>query len=462
MNNKTHLNLQSEVLSDGLDEPIADTNEFPVEAFPYQIQDIIRQTHLCSDYPVDYISGSLFFAASVAIGNTHSVEVKVNWEESAILFLSLVGSPGVNKTHPLSFAMEPLVDRDIQANVKYKKAMFEYNRIVEMSKQERVDNGILDIPPEPKCEKFIVSDITPESLISILEDNPRGIALYIDELASWFNNFNRYSKGSEEQFWLMAYSASPIQVTRKNLIGSLSIKKPFISVVGTLQPLLLQSLAEGSRSKNGFIDRILFVYPPKISKKYWGDMDLPSYVTDNWKSIINRLLMLEQSVDENGTAIPKKLRYSNQAWECLYAWHRHNTDLINDCEEDSIRGIYSKLEIYISRFSLILQLLRWCCEETNKDQIDLQSVEGAVLIVEYFRTTALRAQQTLKIDDLLVDVPPHLVKVFKALPSEFTTAEGVEIAQRLKMSRDSFNRFTKKYIGLLFDNYQRGKYRKIS
>lgn len=128
------------------------------------------------------------------------------------------------------------MDKDIEANEAYKKAIAEYDRIVSMTKKEKEEEGIFDFPSEPQLTKYVVSDITPESLSSILSVNVRGIAYYADELAAWFNNFNRYNKGSEEQFWLMAYSASPIQINRQNMRGSISIKRPYISVTGTIQP----------------------------------------------------------------------------------------------------------------------------------------------------------------------------------------------------------------------------------
>lgn len=333
-------------------------SEFPIHIFPKQIQNIIQATNECSDYPIDYIASSLFFSSAVAIGNTHCVEVKRNWEETAILYMAIVGNPGINKTHPLAFAISPLLDRDIDENEQYKKNISEYDRIVGMTKKEREEDGIFDFPTEPKLIKYIVSDITPESLATILDETPRGIALYADELASWFNNFNRYNKGSEEQFWLMAYSASAIQINRKNMRGSISIKRPYISVTGTIQPSLLKELAEGSRAKNGFIDRILFVYPQTSIKKYWSTKVLPTHITDSWKSIIDGLLDLEQNLDKNNMPQPKVIPYSNEAWEILYEWHKYNTDLSNNEEEESVKGIYSKLEIYISRFSLVMQMLR--------------------------------------------------------------------------------------------------------
>lgn len=377
------------------------------------------------------------------------------------MFLAIVASPGTNKTHPLAFAIQPLLNRDIQANTEYKKAIKEYDDIMSMNKKEREENNITDTPIEPKLKKYIVSDITPESLASILEDNPRGIALYADELASWFNNFNRYSKGSEEQFWLMAFSASPIQINRKNIRGSISIKRPYISVSGTIQPGLLRDLAEGSRSKNGFIDRILFAYPPRLKKKYWSTEELPSHITDSWHSIISELMDLEQNIDDNGSAVPKILKYSPEAWKLLYEWHKYNTDLANDTDREHIKGIYSKLEIYISRFALTLQMLRFRCGESSKEQIDTQSIKGAIAIVEYFRITALRVQQTLTAGEIFKEIPTEVRKLYDALPKDFSTAEGVQIAESFNLSRDSFNRFAKQYRDILLENYKRGFYKKI-
>lgn len=439
-----------------------DKSEFPVHIFPKQIQDIIFSTNETIDYPIDYIASSLFFACAVAIGNTHSVEVKRGWEETAILYLAIVGSPGINKTHPLAFAILPLLDKDIEANEAYKKAIAEYDRIVSMTKKEKEEEGIFDFPSEPQLTKYVVSDITPESLSSILSVNVRGIAYYADELAAWFNNFNRYNKGSEEQFWLMAYSASPIQINRQNMRGSISIKRPYISVTGTIQPGLLKSLAEGSRSKNGFMDRILFVYPQRLRKEYWSLEMLPDNTIESWKSIIEGLLALDQNVDKNNMPLPKTIPYSPEAWEKLYEWHKYNTDLSNNENEEALKGIYSKLEIYISRFSLIMQMIRWRCGDAGKEQIDCKSIDSAILITEYFRKTALRVQMTLNSSEIFKDLPSNYKQLYNTLPKSFTTADGVKIAEEsYSMSRDSFNRFLKAYKGKLFDNFQRGLYKKL-
>ena len=63
--------------------------------------------------------------------------------------------------------------------------------------------------------------------------NPRGLCLWSDELSAWFKNFNRYNNGSEEQFWLSVFNAKPTISDRKSTQGSIFIRRPYISVIGT-------------------------------------------------------------------------------------------------------------------------------------------------------------------------------------------------------------------------------------
>src|SRR5680860_1097697 len=81
-------------------EQKAKQNPFPVEVFPEPIQEIITATNESLNFPIDFIGASILYAVSVSIGNTHRVEIMKGWEESAVLYLSLVGRAGTNKSHP--------------------------------------------------------------------------------------------------------------------------------------------------------------------------------------------------------------------------------------------------------------------------------------------------------------------------------------------------------------------------
>lgn len=110
--------------------------EFPVGIFPSKIQSIIHEVYECQSYPIDYTAAAIFTAIAVGIGNTHLVQMKQGWTESAILFVALVGRPGTNKSHPLSLAIKPFIDFDYQQNLEFGKLYAKYEQEVAMTKKE--------------------------------------------------------------------------------------------------------------------------------------------------------------------------------------------------------------------------------------------------------------------------------------------------------------------------------------
>ena len=91
-------------------------SDFPVHVFPTKMQRIIIELNTTCGFPIDYTASAMLAAISVAIGNTHRVEVKRSWQESAIVYIAIVGRPGDCKLHPLTFVMRPLVNADPTLN----------------------------------------------------------------------------------------------------------------------------------------------------------------------------------------------------------------------------------------------------------------------------------------------------------------------------------------------------------
>lgn len=436
-------------------------SDYPVQVFPHQVQDIIYATGECLNYPIDYIAASLCFVLSVGIGNTHVAKLKEGWSERAILYIALIGRPGVNKSHPLSFAFHPLFEHDAKNAVTFKKEIMEYEQLLYLTRKEREEQGVSELPNEPVLKKFVVSDITPESLAFIHENNKRGICLYTDELASWFKNFNRYTKGSEEQFWLSLYNGKPIILDRRGSKNSVSVKNSFIGVIGTIQHGVLREMAKGERNQNGFLDRILFVLPNNLEKQYWSDHQLSRHVIPTWNNLMQKLINQEYLTDDNGDIIPVELYFQEDARKRLYDWQRVNTDQCNREINETLMGIYSKLEIYAIRFCLILQVARWLCGEASKDSIDLVSVEGAIELVGYYQKTARKVQQIIASSATLEQLPSDKQRLYNTLPSDFSTAEGIQVASQFSISADSFKRMLSDFKDGLLDNYKHGRYRKL-
>lgn len=432
------------------------TNRFPVEAFPLPVQQIITATNETLNFPIDFIGASLLYAVSVAVGNTHKVEVKKGWLESSVLYLAIVARAGTNKSHPLSFALQPIVEQDKRTYRQYEQQRQEYEKAVSLSKKEREQHAI-DEPIKPVWQKFLLSDFTPEALAEVHKFNKRGIGVYVDELAGWFKNFNRYNKGSEMEFWLSVWSGKPINIDRKT--GEpVFISLPFISVAGTIQTGILNELAKESRTQNGFIDRILFVIPDNIQKPYWSETDLNPVISENWQSIVSNLLSLPITNDNTFNPSPEVLKFTPEAKRILFDWQKVNTDQSNDAENEAISGIYSKLEMYAVRLALMLEMMRYACNESDKQAVSIEAIQGALKLVEYFKNSAVKVNSILSNASPLDKHPADKQALYKALPDTFTTETGLQIAESLGVAERTFKRFLNEKE--LFNWISRGEYEK--
>lgn len=432
------------------------TNKFPIYAFPKAVQAIITDTNDTLNFPIDFIGASILYATSVAIGNTHRVEIKKGWSENASIYLALVGRAGTNKSHPIRFALKPIENLDNHKFQQYQNEKLKYETVSEGKKQGKKKQDVSD-REKPYWDQRLISDFTPEALADVHKYNIRGLGVYTDELASWFNNFNRYSKGSEEQFWLSAWNGISIRINRKTSEPTY-ILMPFISVIGTIQPGVLHELAD-KRTENGFLDRLLFVAPDNLKKEYWNEKELLPETSENWHALLSKLLELHLELDDTNNPLPIILQFNSEAKRQLFEWQRALTDECNYAADETECSINAKIEMYAARLALILQLLRYASGEDDREIIGLEAVQGAIELAEYFRKTAIRVHYILENTSPIEKLPLIKKSIYNALPKTFTTGVGVQLASNMGMAERSFKRFLSKRE--LFSNNTRGEYEKL-
>lgn len=402
---------------------------FPLEIFPKLIQDIILATHRALKYPLDFTAAAILNVSSVCIGNTYQIEVKKGWRESAVLYMALVGKPGTNKSHPLSLIFRPLMDKDRQSYEGYQRDKERYELEMTFTAADRKDMKISP-PVLPILKKYIVSDATPEALVKVHQNNPRGIILYIDELAAWFKNFNRYHKGADQEFWLSNWNSKSINIDRKNS-ESIHIARPFISVCGTIQTGILHDMGKNNRNKNGFIDRILMVMPEGLQVQKWDDQELDPQHLDNWRTIVEHLFDL---TNEAPQIEPKVLKFDIAAKKTLLEWQATNADLCNSLDDDGLKGIFTKLQVYCVRFTLILALLEAACEQKEVKEINKATVQNAIALTEYFRLMATKTYMLTTQPNPLDRLPEKKKKFYVTLPETFKTSEAIAKAALFNIS----------------------------
>ena len=233
---------------------------------------------------------------------------------------------------------------------------------------------------------------------------------------------------------------------RRGAKSTVSIQHTFINVIGTIQHGILKELAKGERSQNGFMDRILFVLPDFIDKQYWNDKELPKHIITLWNSLISQLISLDYATDQNEEVVPIELCFTTDAQSELIKWQHANVDLCETESDDILLGIYKKLETYISRFCLLVQMMRWICGESDKKAIDIISVNHGILLIEYFRDTARKVQRIINNTSRIENLTSVQKDVWIALPIEFSIGDSANRAVKYGMPEQTFKVFLQNNI----------------
>ena len=243
-------------------------SKIPLDAFPAKIQDMILALARQENYSIEYMMASLLVAVSTAIGNAVNIRIRGGWISNPALYMILVGRPGMGKTPPLDFAFRPIRKHDAKIIKQFKLDMEHYNSLIENNKVKKDKSSSL--PDKPVLRRIIISDFTPEALMRALDDNQRGVVVYVDEIMGMFNAVNQYSKGQLIEQLLTAFSGKPLDVSRCSIPVPIHIEHPFINIVGTMQTTRMHELIEKGYKDNGLIDRIIFVYPSSQEISDWG------------------------------------------------------------------------------------------------------------------------------------------------------------------------------------------------
>ncbi|WP_266367795.1 YfjI family protein [Tellurirhabdus rosea] len=429
---------------------------FPIEAFPAPLQNTIRETNKALGFPVDFTGMGILAAASAAIGNTFQLEIKRGWYTTCPLYLVVVGPPGSCKSHPLAFCMTPLRRKDNVSYKAYCQQRDEFDQYMALPKREKSE--IQPAPVKPALSKTLISDVTPEALNHTHKNNPRGLCLHSDELAGWFGNFNRYNSGSESKVWLSMWSGQAITVDR---VGGepLMIPKPFVTVIGGIQNEILNDLYKENREKDGFTDRLLYGAPDGLGMQPFSEAELEDKTIREYEGVIERLLTLPLPYDDEGNCTPRTIRFNYAAKQRWIEWFNENTRLTNSQDDSDLKGVYSKLTVQCSRLALIIQLLNYSCNEAKEDAIELKSIEGAIMLTEYFRHMAQKVRQIVNGENAASELTGLKKCLYDELPEAFEKKVAKDLAKKVGVSSATLGRFLKEQQ--LFENVRHGHYQKI-
>jgi hypothetical protein len=369
--------------------------EFPTDALPKAASRLVTEAAKAIGCPPDAIGLSTLVVLGSAIGNGRVIQPKKGWTEGAAIYGAVIADSGEKKTAAIATASDVVQKLENRLSKEHEKALDEFaleEREYEVDRKDAAKQGLAAPPPprRPVAERTHVNDTTVEALIPILKENPRGILLERDELVGWVKAMDQYKaggKGAERQFWLSVWSNRPVSVDRKGQQALVSVLRPFIGVVGSIQPDVLPDLAENR--EDGMLERFLFAYPEPINA-LWTEHEISDGARVAYQDLYHRLRGLRMEADELGDPVEIPVSFSPEAKELFVsAYNEHRTEMALPGFASQLRSPWSKLEAYLLRLTLILAAGRFV-DDGVAERIEPEDVLGAVRLVSYFKAQARR------------------------------------------------------------------------
>jgi hypothetical protein len=315
--------------------------------------------------------------ASAAIGNSACLEIKRGWREYARFWLAIVGDPGDKKSPALAKVECVIEERQHALHAAW-----------EAEREQWRQNG--SEGSEPRLSQLYTTDATIEALGDLLHDNPRGILVTRDELSGWALAMNEYKRrGADRQHWLALWSGAALMVNRRSRSRPLYVEHPFVSVVGGIQPDVLGELCDERGRNDGFVHRLLFVYPDRM-RRAWTDAEIADEAYTPVRKLFDALYARDG-------AEPCVVSFTSAARDL---WREIMNALYAEAEAldfpDALRGPWAKLEGYIARLALVVHLMRVAFDSTlHAERCDETSLGAAADIADYLKSHLRRVYARL-------------------------------------------------------------------
>jgi hypothetical protein len=438
-------------LSKGIDdsmkcETLANDNPFPIDALPELFSELIVDLNKSLKFPHDYTGTAMLTAISCAIGTKVKLKVKESWYEYGSLYSCLVGNAGSNKTHPVNHVFFPIREFDKIRHEIYTKLYIEYAEYSKLNEKQKKE---IKPVPEPILKKSLLTNFTPEILTKRLYENPIGLTVLSDELATFLEGMNNYSKTDQSSTYLSFWSNQQTSIDRIGSPIPLLINVPYLSIIGGIQPRMLSKLFPIQKQNNGFYQRFLFAFPEASFKEPISDEESNLELQTKYADFINDFFDSKKGPNEDA----RILTWSKEAKDFFMQWNSKQCEMVND-NQDTIKGeIISKFDIHFIRLALLLQMM----EDPESTEIALNALIGAEKLCNYYLNCSLKVLGYIQNpNSYLYSLADNKKQFYDSLPTRFTTAQAVEMGVQF----DFQERRVKEFLNdpVLFKRIKHGTY----
>lgn len=424
-------------------EKVAELQPFPLATLPAALKDYVEAVAAYNSVYNEMCVLPLFSALSLALQGKATVENPGSGHIEPInLYCIVIANPGERKTATLNLFMKPIKEYERRYNEAHHREIEEYyvrhkllsqrlNNAIQRAKKSEDEqtainlrNELTELEKNPKTAlNYTLQDVTPEALISALNENNERAAIIGDEATLFKILCGAYSSGKggnnvNFDVLLNSYDGNTYKVSRKGS-GNIYLKSPLVTIGTMIQPQPFKKvLYDADLSGKGLLQRFIFAKPrSNVGNIPFYAPRIPEKVTTAYNSLICDLL---RKAPTN-----KALTFDREAQLIIKDYH----DLLQDklspggmfAEFADLAEFGSKQEAKVLRIAALLHL----CEHSENEQINGQTALNAVQIGLWIENQAAAALEADMVSDTEKNARYVLRKLKNCSPEEILTKRDI-------------------------------------
>ncbi len=396
---------QPQPLPDAAEKPMAfDCGNLLPDAFKAYVEDCSRRLSC----PPEMVALPLMVAAGATLGRGLGIRPKARdkWTEFTNLWGAVIAPPSSMKSPGLDAATKAITRIETARRESYLSLKSQYDdecftheatlKAARAAVEKAARNGedlsryqLPTPPPEPAERRIMIASATPEKLVAIHAQNPRGLLVLRDELLGWLRTLDRPGREGERALFLEGWTGK--NPYRADTIGRGSdyVKACCLSVWGGIQPGPFKMFLEAPESEgraDGLLQRFsLLAWPEPLPFKL-NDERPDEVAFRKVEQTFQRFAELNADKVEVGTVededAPPYLRFDADGQGAFLGWLESFMNRLQGITPESFQGHLSKYRKTLPGLALIIEL----ADNPRAESVSLASWQRAEAWGQYLES----------------------------------------------------------------------------
>lgn len=399
---------------------------FPVNALPPILREMASAVATTTSTDPAMAGTAILSAVSYCFSGVYRMSAKRDHTEPLVLDALTVAEPSFKKSPVISMVKRPYIEFAHDWNENNKQDIFKSqaerklleSKLAALEKKEdatadeiaKLQTEISNIPSSI-FRRIVVDDITPESLVSRLEEN--GTLLMISDEAGMLGNFSgRYSNNIPNLDLLLKSWNGETYISDRATRESIALKKPYMSICLACQPYVFDSMINNTAFRgSGLIARFVYCFPvSNIGFRKYDTMSVPEKVAENYRKLVYKLLNDKFNYHDEKELY---LRFDEQAYQEFVNYYNDYIEPMLITDMAFCKDWGGKYHGLILRLCGIIHCVKCALKgmKPAETRVGIDTFCNAVEIAEYYREQAIYAYSLGDVDIATVKAERVLNKI---------------------------------------------------